>query len=210
MKVSPIFYRSHTPAFKANYSKENNVAILGSSRLTPQIIPEIVKASQITYSIILSGKNVLTGCGTKGVMGQAYYTAAELSKKDKEGKPEQNVVITKEPYWGDEDLENCVILGSASSEAARIEKFIETSDAFVVFPGGPATIQEVTTLISSNHYSKNKKQIILVGKEYFKGLDEQYQKIYQAGLLSVEPSELYTLTDDVDEVIEKANISSWL
>ena len=59
----------------------------------------------------------------------------------------------------------------------------------------------------SNHYSKNKKQVILVGKEYFKALDEQYQKIYQSGLLQVKPSELYTLTDDVYEVIQKAGIN---
>ena len=87
MRISPISYNTCKPKFRANYSKENNVAILGSSRLTPSIMPEVSKASEIVQCVVLSNKNVLTGCGNRGIMGQAYYTAAELSTKNKDGKP---------------------------------------------------------------------------------------------------------------------------
>lgn len=210
MKISPINLNAYKSAFRANYSKENNVTILGSSKSTNSyaVLDSMEKAAEISKHLVLSGKNILTGCGSNGVMGSAFYSAAKYSTKDENNRPEQNVVITKQPYWGDEDLENCIILDSAKSESERIEKFIETSDCFIIFPGGPATIQEATSIIASNHYAENKKRIVLVGKEYFKGLDEQYQKIYQSGLLQVRPSELYTLTDNVNEVIEKAQINS--
>ena len=201
MRIAPVNFKAYRPNFKANHSKENNVAILGSSKTTYPITPEIVKAAEITRHIISSNKNVLTGCGKKGIMGVAYYMASDLSTKDKEGKPEQNIVITKEPYWGDEDLENCKIIDSATSEANRIEKFMDNSDTFVIFPGGPGTLQEASTLISNNYYnSDNKKEVILVGSEYFQGLDEQYKKMEEAGIINCKRSELYTLTDDVKEV----------
>lgn len=203
MRISPVKYNYYKPTFKANYSKENTVTILGSSKLQNSLIHSLVQCSEVTRYAVLSGKNILTGCGSKGIMGQAYYTASELSTKDEKGKPEQNLVVLKAPLWGDEDLENCKILGTATSEGQRIEKFMQNSNSFVIFPGGPGTLQEATTLISNNYYNKdNPKQIYLVGKEYFEDLDKEYHKMYENGLIKCHPSELYTITDDIYEVIE--------
>ena len=207
MKISPVnnnFYRQN---FKANYSKENNVVILGSSKTTPQILQDMALASELTsYLVQTSGKNVLTGCGSKGIMGAAYYAAAASSKRNEDDKPEQNAVILKHPLWGDEDLESCVTLGTADSEAARIEKFIETADFFVIFPGGPGTMQEASTLISNNYYNKeNKKQVVLVNSDFFKGLDDQYKQMEEKGLLPCKRSELYTITDDIDSITKVIN-----
>ena len=206
MRITSINNNHHRYTFKANQNKENNVAILGSSKTTEAIVPELVKTARITREIISSGKNIVTGCGSKGVMGQAYYTAAAFSTRNKDNIPEQNLAILKEPLWGDEDLKNCKVVATANSEANRIEKFIETADHFVIFPGGPGTIQEASTLISNNYYNKeNKREIILVGSKYFSGLDEQYKKMHESGLIKGELSSLYTLTDDIDKVIEKIN-----
>ena len=188
-----------------NQTKENTVTILGSSKNTDSISKYLDICSEVSKSIVLSGQNVLTGCGSGGIMGRAYYSAAQNSTLDKVGKPNQNLAILVNPLWGDEDLENCQVLDTVNSEAERIQKFIETSDKFVIFPGGPATIQEASTLISSNHYSKNKKQVILVGKDYFKGLDEQYKKLKDAGLIKCEVSELYTIVDSTNEILDKIN-----
>lgn len=72
----------------------------------------------------------------------------------------------------------------------------------VIFPGSAATLQETTTLISNNYYGKpeNRKKIILVGKDFFKGLDMQYNTLYQAGLIKCKPDELYTLVDSEEEI----------
>ena len=204
MRISPIsLIKNYRQNFKATYPKENNIAILGSSKTTDSIIDSLVICSEVVRYSVVSGKNILTGCGNRGVMGQAYYTALAFSKKDENGKPEQNIVILKDPLWGDEDLENCIVLGKANSEATRIEKFMENADKFVIFPGGPGTIQEASTLIANNYYNKeNSKQIILVGKKHFEGLDMQYQKMYEEGLIKCLPSELYTITDEKYEILD--------
>lgn len=206
MKISPIRTTSNRLCFHSDYKKkENNVVILGSSRYSDNTIADLVKASEITKFLVTKNKNIITGGCTRGIIGQVYYTAADYSEKNKDGKPEQNLIITREPFMGDEDFENCKIIGHATGEAQRIEKFSELSDAFIIFPGGPATIQEATALISKNHYAKNKKQIFLIGTEYFKDLNEQYNTAYETGLLKCKPRELYTITDNISEVYEKIN-----
>jgi len=204
MRISPISYTYKAQTFKANYSKENNITILGSSKLSDSILKSLEQCSEMSRYAVLAGKNVLTGCCSRGVMGQAYYTAVAFSDCDKTGKPEQNLVILKDPLWGDEDLEKCQVIGVAKSEADRIEKFMENSNSFVIFPGGAGTLQEASTLISNNYYNKeNAKQIYLVGSKYFEGLDKQYHQMYKAGLIKSHPSELYTLTDNIYDVINE-------
>ena len=91
-------------------------------------------------------------------MGAAYNAAKTYSKKDEENKPSQNLAIVKTPLWGDEDIENCVVIDKADSEAQRIEKFSDLADKIVIFPGGAATLQEATTLISKNNYTPKEKR----------------------------------------------------
>ena len=208
MKITPVNFKLSKINFSTNYSKENNVAILGSSKETRSysVLDAMDKASEVAKQLVLSGKNVVTGCGSDGVMGKAYYSAAQYSTKDENGRPEQNVVILKRPFWGDEDIENCTIFGSEKTEAARIERFIETADSFIIFPGGPGTLQEATTIISNNYYNKeNPKKVFLVDNKYFEGLNKQYWDMYVAGLIKQKPSELYTLVNDVDEILNGIN-----
>ena len=152
--------------------------------------------------MILNGKSIVTGCGSMGIMGSAFYSAKENSKKDEKGKPIQNLAIVKEPLWGDEDLDNCILLTSANSEAERIEQFSEIADTIIIYAGSTTTLQEATTLITKNYYGKkeDKKKIILVGKDFFNGLIEQYNKLYETELIKCKPSELFTVVDSEEEL----------
>lgn len=184
-------------------AKKNTVAILGSSKNTDAITDYLDMCSNVTRALVLGNKNIVSGCGSQGIMGRAYYCASENSRVDQSGKPAQNLAILTEPLWGDEDLENCIPVSTANSEAERIEQFCDVSDNFVIFAGGPGSLQEATTLISKNYYSKDKKQIILVGKDFFKGLKDQYDKLYESGLINCRPEQLFQIADSEDEVLNK-------
>jgi len=204
MQVSFQGYIPNTisPIYKTSQSKSNTVAILGSSKTTDSILKYMDICSNSVKSIILSGKNIVTGCGTAGIMGSAYMAGKKYSKQDKEGKPLQNLAILTNPLWGDEDINNCVPLMSANSEAERIEKFTEIADTMIIFPGSATTIQEAATLITKNYYGKdeNKKKIVLVGKDFFKGLVEQYNHLYETGLIKCKPDDLFTVVDSEEEI----------
>ena len=194
--------KSIAPIYKTKQSKSNTIAILGSSKTTDDILRYMDICSNTVKSMVLGGKNIVTGCGSLGIMGTAFYTAKENSKLNNDGKPIQNLAIVTKPLWGDEDLDNCIALTSVNSEAERIEKFSEVADTIILFAGSAGTLQEATTLISKNYYGKqeDKKKIILVGKDFFNGLIEQYNKLYETGLIKCQPGELFTVVDDEEEL----------
>ena len=109
-------------------SRENTVGILGSSKSTKEIMEYMDACANITKGIVLSGKNILHGCGNSGIMGAAYDSGKKYSTKDLTGRPIQNLAIIAAPMWGDEDLDNCVPISTSISEADRIEKFSQIAD----------------------------------------------------------------------------------
>ena len=202
-----ISFKSEIPSkISAQYfmpqSKQNTVGILGSSKSTTEILEYLDACSNITKGIILSGKNIVHGCGNSGIMGKAYEAGRKYSQTDLNGKPIQNLAIIAQPLWGDEDLDNCIPLTTSTSEADRIEKFSQIADSFLIFPGSSTTLQEATTLITKNYYGKpeDKKRIILVGKDFYKGLYDQYQKLYECELIKCPPEELFTIVDTEEEL----------
>ena len=188
--------------YKTSQAKANTIAVLGSSKTTDDILKYMDICSNSVKSMVLSGKNIVTGCGTSGIMGEAYKSGCNYSLKNKNNLPKQNLGILTKPLWGDEDLEHCIPIGCAKSEAGRIEMFSQVADTILIFPGSTGTLQEAATLISKNNYGKSedKKKIILVGKKFFKGLIEQYNKLYKSGLIKHKPSELFTVVDSEKEL----------
>ena len=199
--------RQINPKYKTPHSKENTVAVLGSSKATDDILNYMEMCANSTKALVLSGKKLVHGCGSAGIMGEAYNSGYNYSSKDNKGFPEQNLAILAEPLWGDEDTEHCIPIGCAVSEADRIEKFAQVANTILIFPGSAGTLQEATTLISKNYYGKpeDKKKIILVGSEFFKGLIEQYNKLYQSQLIKYPPEELFSVADSEQEIIELIN-----
>lgn len=193
------------PKYMTKEAKQNTVTIMGSSKSTDAISDYLDICVQTAKTFVLADKNILHGCGADGIMGAAYRAGQKYSKRDEDNRPIQNLAIIATPMWGDEDLENCIPITTASSEAERIEKFAVCSDSFVIFPGSATTIQEASTLIAKNYYGKpeDKKKIVLVGNEFFKGLDEQYQKLYKDKLIKCKPEDLYTIVDTPEEIIEQ-------
>lgn len=212
---SSISFRSNDlfkgiPALNPDYtteeSKAKTVTVLGSSKSSDAILNAMDLCSKTSKVLVNKGYNILTGCGTKGIMGSAHFAASESSAIDiSTGKPKQNLAIVVEPAWGDEDLEHCTPIGKATSEADRIEKFGKTSNTFLIFPGSATTIQEAVSLIQQNEYSKDQplKKILLVGKKYFEGLKIQYDKLAESKLLKHKPDELFKVVDSEDEILKE-------
>jgi len=188
--------------YKTKQSKSNTVAILGSSKSTPDVLSYMDICSNSVKSMILNGKNIVHGCCTAGIMGAALAAGKKYSKQDKEGNPVQNLAIIMNPRWGDEDLDSCFAIGETKSEMERIKTFTEVADTILIFPGGAGTLQEVTSLIFKNYYGSDdeKRKIVLVGKDFFKGLKEQYDKLYESGLIRCKPEELFTIADNEEEI----------
>jgi len=186
-------------------SKNKTVTILGSSRDSDAIKDSIKKVSLISNELVKRGYNILTGCGDRGIMGAAYKGALAAEKNPE--NPEKNLAIPTEPFWGYEDLQHCKVISKpAASESDRIENgFSKASNNFLIFPGGACSIQEVSTLIAKN---KNRPKgttpmkIIIVGKDYYKGLIQQYDDMDKSGLIETKPENLFKVIEPEDVLNE--------
>jgi len=201
---------AHIPILNPNYttpeSKAKTVTILGSSKTSDALSEYMDLCSKVTKSLMENGYNIVSGCGANGIMGATYKAAKDNSLKDSFGKPLQNLAIVVEPAWGDEDIENCIPVGKATSESDRISKFCKVSDHFIVFPGGESTLLETTSLIQKNKYPEKGepfKRIILVGQQIFSGLVNQYQSFFELGTVSKPPEQLFKVLNSEKEILKE-------
>ncbi|MDD5304000.1 MAG: LOG family protein [Elusimicrobia bacterium] len=197
------------PALDARYagpeSRARTVTVLGSSKSVEPIKAQVALSAEASGELIRRGYNVLTGAGNAGVMGASYAAAAEnANAAAPDGRVRgENLVIAVRPAWGDENLADARAIGVADSEAERIEKFAKTSDSFLIFPGSAGSLQEAATLIAKNAYRGEAplKRIILVGRDFFGGLAQQYQRLFADGLLKESPETLFRIVDTAEELL---------
>lgn len=182
--------------------KEKSIVVLGSSKNSAQVDKYLQACSDITRHFIENDYNIISGAGSAGIMGEVNNTASKYSKKDKNHRSVQNLGILTDPLWGDENLENCLIIGKAKSEAERIEKFTKVSDRFLIFPGSAGTIQEASTLVSENVYGSQHKKIALFGEDFWKNFADLYKNIFEFNILKKQLGELFHIVNSKEEVIK--------
>ncbi|HAM36642.1 MAG TPA: hypothetical protein DEB40_01335 [Elusimicrobia bacterium] len=200
------------PRYTTPESKARTVTIMGSSQSPEKIRAFIELAGRAAGELARRGYNILTGCGKDGVMGAAYDAAVAASRAPAQNgiQPGENLAIVVTPAWRDENLEDARAIGIADSEPARVEKFQQASDTFIIFAGGAYTLPEATILIGKNRYAppEQRKRIIIVGREWFAGLRMQYQRLYEDGTLGknkdgapVTPEQLFTVVDTFEGIL---------
>jgi len=86
---------------------------------------------------------------------------------------------------------------------ARKVMFVKYASAYVVMPGGFGTLDEMAEILTLVQTGKTKKiPIILFGSEFWAGLVEWFRtSLIEMGTISPDDMNLFTVTDDVDEVV---------
>lgn len=174
-----------------------SVAIFGSSQ-TRGDDPYYQQAAVLASKIVQKGFGVITG-GGPGIMEAANQGAKAVGGKScglcidlpTEERPnpfiDENFLLKFRYFF------------------VRKVMFVRYAQAFVVFPGGLGTLDELfeaLTLIKTKKISQF--PVFLVGKSYWEGLlkwllDAPLEKKY----IDPEDLKLFTLTDNLDEVVDK-------
>jgi len=170
------------------------VSIFGSSRMKPGSY-YYEKAIELGKKLSDNGFTVITG-GGPGIMEGANKGA----KKGKSKSVGLNIEISAEQTpnrYQDINL-------SFRYFFIRKLMFVKYSVAFIIFPGGFGTMDEMFEALT---LSQTKRigifPIVLFGSEFWKGLiDWLRTNVVKNDVIAREDLHLFSLTDDVDEIVE--------
>ncbi len=175
-----------------------DVTVLGTKSVKPES-DYYLSAYTLGRKLAENGYSTVTG-GAPGIAEAANKGAIEVGGEsvgvgmEVHGKARMNSYVNKQIMFKFPFTRKLIVTAPSKS--------------FVFFPGGFGTMHqffEVLTLIQTNKMQKI--PIILFGSDYWKDLDEFITKILEKenGTISKEDTELYKITDDVDEAMSIIN-----
>lgn len=173
------------------------ISIFGSARTNPEdkYYKEAVKLSAM---IVENGYGVITG-GGPGIM-----EAGNLGAKQANGVSVGLQIELPMESFANEHINKLV---SCRYFFTRKVFFLKYSQAFVAFPGGYGTLDELfetLTLVQTGHMRS--VPIILVGKEYWKGMISWIKKtMLTDGKISPEDINMFKLVDTAEEAMDHLN-----
>jgi uncharacterized protein (TIGR00730 family) len=169
------------------------VCVFGSAR-TPEEAPEYKHAREAARALGEAGMTVITG-GGPGIMEAANRGAQDAGVLS----VGLNIMLPRE-----QGMNPYVDLGLTFDYFfTRKLMFVRYSQAFVVFPGGYGTLDEMFELLTLTQTGEAVRHpVALVGSGYWQGLiDWMREQMLAPGRISPEDLGLAQVADDVDDII---------
>ena len=171
------------------------VSVFGSAR-TKENNPHYIEAEKIGRLLVEAGFGVITG-GGPGIMEAANKGAHEAGGKSIGVGIELPFEASMNEYV-DLGVENRYFF-------TRKVMFHKYSQAFVIFPGGVGTLDELFEAITLAQCGHNVKYpIILVGTKFWSGLIDWMQNTLSTnGTISQKDFDLFRIVDTAEEAVLK-------
>ena len=172
------------------------VTIFGSARLA-QDSKYCQMAFDLGQRLAKNGHAVITG-GGPGIMEAASHGSYEIGGR----VIGLNITLAHEqhpnPY-----LTDCLTF---EYFFARKVALAMSAKVFVFFPGGFGTMDELSEVLCLMQEKKMPKMpVFLIGEDYWKGFDKMIGKMIALGLIKSSDTDIFTITNDVEEVVIAAN-----
>ena len=171
-----------------------SVTFFGSARLSENH-PSYKTARNLAHRIVTELKySVLTGGGA-GIMEAANRGAFEAGGKSLG----LNIKLPEEQTPNNYVTDQAIFHYFFSRKVC----LSFSAEAYVFFPGGFGTLDELFEILTMVQTKKiGKVPIILVGKQFWKHFDRLIKKMLaNKKLIDAEDRELYIITDNLDEVV---------
>ena len=172
------------------------VTIFGSARL-PQDHKYCKMAYKLGGLLAENRHTVITG-GGPGIMEAANHGAYEVGGRS----IGLNITLAHEQH-PNPFLTDCVTF---EYFFARKVSLAMSAKVFVFFPGGFGTMDELSEILCLMQEAKMPKMpVFLIGKDYWKAFDKIIGKMMVLKLINVKDAGIFTITDDVQKVVDAAN-----
>lgn len=172
------------------------VTIFGSARL-PQDNVYCQMAFDLGHKLAENGHAVVTG-GGPGIMEAASHGAYEIG-----GRTVGFNITLKHEQHPNPYLTDCITF---EYFFARKVSLAMAAKVFAFFPGGFGTMDELTEILCLMQEKKMPTMpVFLVGKKFWKTFDDVIQLMTTNKLINELDTNIFRITDDVDEVVVAAN-----
>ncbi|NDJ27389.1 TIGR00730 family Rossman fold protein [Campylobacter sp. MIT 12-8780] len=160
------------------------------------------QAKNLAFKCVEEGFSVITGGGGGIMMGAnegAFYAKNKLGLEG-EKSIGFNIFLPFEQKLNDFLGYNMTFKSLAIRKMALIEKSI----AFVIFPGGYGTLDELLEVLTLKQLGFKEVPIFVVGKEFWQGFDEFVRhSLLKNEMISNDDIFQYEILDDLDLIIKK-------
>lgn len=182
-----------------------NICVYGaSSKSIDKTIIERVEL--LGEEIAKRGHGLVFGGGNNGAMGAAARGAVRGGAKK---------ILGISPRFFDADgvlFENCTEMVFTDTMRQRKKLLEDSSDAFIVAPGGIGTFDEFFEILTLKQLGRHNKPIVIFDVcEYYKPLEKLMQNAVVGSFMKEQTLDLYLYTDDINtafEYIEKYDYKS--
>jgi uncharacterized protein (TIGR00730 family) len=172
------------------------VTVFGSARL-PQDNKYCKMAYKLGGLLAKNGHAVITG-GGPGIMEAANHGAYEIGGRS----IGLNITLAHEQH-PNPFLTDCLTF---EYFFARKVSLAMSAKVFAFFPGGFGTMDEISEILCLMQEAKMPKMpVFLIGKDYWKAFDKIIGKMIMLKLINVKDADIFTITDDVQKVVDAAN-----
>lgn len=172
-----------------------SVSIFGSARLRPdnpyyQLTEDIGKRlSDAGFSVVSGGGPGIMEAANKGAYQGAHGLSVGLNIElphEQKGNPYQDISMKYRYFF------------------ARKAMFVKYCNAYIVFPGGFGTLDELAEILTLIQTGKSRKiPVILVGSKFWQGLlDWLHEQLLGMGLIAAQDLDLMTVVDDADSALK--------
>jgi len=176
------------------------ISIFGSARTKPEH-PYYKKAVEIAYRLSQEGYGIITG-GGPGIM-EAGSKGAHT-----EGGVSVGLNIELPFEQGSNQYVDRDKNLNFNYFFVRKVMFVKYAQAFVVFPGGFGTLDELFELLTLVQTGKiDKVPVVLVGSEFWSGLKSWIKTVMleKNGNISADDMDLIPIVDSVEEIVQIIN-----
>lgn len=177
-------------------SFEQGVTIFGSARLAQD--NKYCKMAHKLGGLLAENKHTVITGGGPGIMEAANHGAYETGGKS----IGLNITLAHEQH-PNPFLTDCITF---EYFFARKVSLAMSAKVFVFFPGGFGTMDELSEILCLMQEAKMPKMpVFLIGKDYWKAFDKVIGKMMILKLINVKDAGIFTITDDVQKVVDAAN-----
>ena len=172
-----------------------NIAVyLGSNEGKNDILKE--KVQELGHWIGSARHTLVYGGSKSGLMGMIADSVLEAGGKVIGVEPDFFI----ESEYQHDGLTQLIITKDMSERKA---KMIELSDAFIAFPGGLGTLDEITEIMCLNALHRIDAPCIIYNLDgYYEHLKNMFDEMKKWGLASDKSLNLIKFVDDIDDIVE--------